>query len=173
MPRAFPWHRRPPLEEALANAYAYNSLSFISRVKTGYRHALVWHYQRALIPQWRFEGPGCFEAGSYIEGHQVVDNAQLLTMLLGRPEHPRLEQVAAAVMPSGFSAFVGKPDIPTWVVGSPGAVKAFHDMEPAPNDTNCHQFWSLDDSKASAALQQRQKEIDEQKGKAKGAAPQS
>lgn len=168
----FPWHRHQPLEEALANAYAYNSLGFISRVKTGYRDALVWHYQRALIPQWRREGPGYCEAASYIEGDQVAGNAQLLAMMLGRPEHPRLEQVAAAVMPSGFSAFVGKPDIPTHLVGSPEAVKAFHDMVPAPNDTYCHLFWPLDDSKASAALQQRQKEIDEQKRKAKAASPQ-
>lgn len=168
----FPWHRHQPLEEALANAYAYNSLGFISRVKTGYRDALVWHYQRALIPQWRSEGPGYCEAASYIEGAQVAGNAQLIAMMLGRPEHPRLEQVAAAVMPSGFSAFVGKPDIPTHLVGSPEAVKAFHDLVPAPNDTYCHLFWPLDDSKASAALQHRQKEIDEQKRKAKIASPQ-
>ena len=155
---AFPWHPHQPLEEALANAYAYNSLGFISRVKTGYRDALVWHYQRALFPQWRTEGPGYCEAESYIEGDQVAGNAQLLAMLLGRPEHPRLEQVAAAVMPSGFSAFVGKPDIPTHLVGSPEEVKAFHEMVPAPNDTYCNLFWPLDDGPASRALRERHEE---------------
>ena len=168
----FPWHPHQPLEEALANAYAYNSLGFISRVKTGYRDALVWHYQRALIPQWRREGPGYCEAASYIEGNQVGGNARLLAMILSREEHPRLEQVAAAVMPSGFSAFVGKPDIPTHLVGSAEALKAFHDLVPAPNNTYCHLFWPLDDSKASEALRQRQKEIDEQKRKARGAVAQ-
>jgi hypothetical protein len=39
--RSFTWHKHQPLEEALANAYAYNSLSFISRVKAGYR-VLSW-----------------------------------------------------------------------------------------------------------------------------------
>jgi hypothetical protein len=149
---AFSWHPHQPLEEALANAYAYNSLGFISRVKTGYRDALVWHYQHALLPQWQTEGAGYREAACYIEGDQVSGNAQLLAMILGRPEHARLEQVAAAVMPSGFSAFVGKPDIPTHLVGSPDAVTAFYEMVPAPNDTYCNLFWPLDDASASAAL---------------------
>ena len=153
--RSFDWHRHQPLEEALANAYAYNSLGFISRVKTGYRDALVWHYQRALFPQWLNEGPGYREAASYIEGEQVAGNTQLLAMMLGLKEHPRLEQVAAAVMPSGFSAFVGKPDIPTYLVGLPEAVQAFHEMVPAPNDTYCNLFWPLDDAPVSRALKER------------------
>jgi hypothetical protein len=46
--RAFTWQPHQPLEEALANAYAYNSLGFISRVKTGYKDYLVGLYQSAL-----------------------------------------------------------------------------------------------------------------------------
>lgn len=153
--KTFSWHPHQPLEEALANAYAYNSLGFISRVKTGYRDALVWHYQQALLPQWQSEGPGYREAAGYVEGNQVAGNAQLLAMLLGQPEHPVLAQVAASVMPSGFSAFVGKPDIPTHLVGSPEAVAEFYNMVPAPNDTYCNLFWPLDDASASAALKQQ------------------
>ena len=156
--KTFSWHHHQPLEEALANAYAYNSLGFISRVKTGYRDALVWHYQRALFPQWQTEGPGYRDAENYIEGNQVEGNAQLLAMILNRPEHPRLQQIASAVMPSGFSAFVGKPDIPTYLVGSPAEVQAFHDLVPAPNDTYCNLFWPLDDSAASKALKARHEE---------------
>jgi hypothetical protein len=154
----FGWHPHQPLEEALANAYAYNSLGFISRVKTGYRDALVWHYQRALFPQWRTEGPGYREAEHYVEGDQVAGNALLLAMMLGIKPHPRLEQVAAAVMPSGFTAFVGKPDIPTHLVGSEDDVAAFHELVPAPNDTYCNLFWPIDDTAASQALKARHAE---------------
>jgi hypothetical protein len=48
----FSWHKHQPLEETLANAYAYNSLSFISRVKAGYKDALVGSYQKALAIHW-------------------------------------------------------------------------------------------------------------------------
>ena len=85
-------------------------------------------------------------------------NAQLLAMILDRPEHPGLQQIASAVMPSGFSAFVGKPEIPTYLVGSAQEVRAFHDLVPAPNDTYCNLFWPLDDSVASKALKARHEE---------------
>ena len=39
-----------PLEEALANAYAWNSLGFISRVKAGYKTSIVKFYQKAIEP---------------------------------------------------------------------------------------------------------------------------
>lgn len=66
-----------------------------------------------------------------------------------------MEQVAAAVMPSGFAAFVGKPDIPTHLVGAPEAVAEFYKMVPAPNDTYCNLFWPLDDAPANRALKER------------------
>ena len=81
-------------------------------------------------------------------------------MMLGVRGHPQLEQVAASVMPSGFSAFVGKPDIPTHLVGSPEAVGAFHEMVPAPNDTCCNLFWPLDDTAANQALKERRDFLD-------------
>jgi hypothetical protein len=170
---AFSWHSHQPLEEALANAYAYNSLSFISRVKTGFRDALVWHYQKALFPQWRTEGPGYRDAEHYIEGGQVQGNAQLLAMILARQEHPRLEQIASAVMPSGYSAFVGKPEIPTYLVGSSAEVEAFHALVPAPNDTYCNLFWPLDDTAASKALKARHEENEARRRAAKAASVQT
>ena len=78
---------------------AYNSLSFISRVKAGYRDALVASYQKALTAYWPIEGPGYREAAQYISGEQVPANGDLLAMLLGRMPHPPLLQVAQAVMP--------------------------------------------------------------------------
>jgi hypothetical protein len=156
--KGFTWHHHQPLEEALANAYAYNSLSFISRVKAGYRDALVGSYQRNLAAHWRREGPGYRDAEHYIEGNQVPANGDLLAMLLGRGQHPALEQVAQSVMPSGFSAFVGKPDIPTFLVGSPDEVASFHQLVPAPNETYCHLFWPIDTKPVDEMLKKRHEE---------------
>ena len=41
-------HLHAPIEEALANAYAYNALSFVCRVKVGFKTRTVNAYQRAL-----------------------------------------------------------------------------------------------------------------------------
>jgi hypothetical protein len=154
----FPWHQTQPLEEALANAYAYNSLSFISRVKAGYRDALVGSYQKALIVYWPAEGPGYRDAAQYILGEQVPANGDLLAMLLGRMPHPALLQVAQAVMPSGFSAFLGKPDIPTHLVGTPDEIGKLHELVPAPNETYCHLFWPVNTSHVDAMLKARHQE---------------
>jgi hypothetical protein len=59
------------------------------------------------------------------------------------------------LMPNGFSAFVGKPDIPTFLVGSPEEVANFHKLVPAPNETYCHLFWPLDTRKVDALLKAR------------------
>jgi len=163
----FTWHKHQPLEEALANAYAYNSLSFISRVKAGYRDALVGSYQKNLAVHWSTEGLGYRDAANYIDGEQVAGNGDLLAMLLGRLPHPALLQVAQAVMPNGFSAFVGKPDIPTYLVGSPEEVNALHALVPAPNETYCHLFWPLDTSRVDEMLKARNQEREVAKRKAK------
>jgi hypothetical protein len=165
----FGWHEHQPLEEALANAYAYNSLSFISRVKAGYRDALVASYQKCLTSYWQNEGPGYRDAAHYIEGEQVPGNGDLLAMLLGRKPHPALEQVAQSVMPSGFASFVGKPDIPTFLVGSPEECVAFHRLVPAPNETYCHLFWPLNTEKVDEMLKARHQERESAKKAAKAA----
>jgi hypothetical protein len=156
--RRFCWHTTQPLEEALANAYAYNSLSFISRVKAGYRDALVASYQKALTAHWLTEGPGYKQASKYISGEQVSANGDLLAMLLGRMPHPALLQVAQAVMPSGFSAFLGKPDIPTYLVGNPEEIDLLRDLVPAPNETYCHLFWPVDTSQIDEMLKARHRQ---------------
>jgi hypothetical protein len=156
--RQFSWHQTQPLEEALANAYAYNSLSFISRVKAGYRDALVGSYQKALIVYWPAEGPGYRDAAQYISGEQVPANGDLLAMLLGRMPHPGLLQVAQAVMPNGFAAFAGKPDIPTHLVGTPEEITKLHELVPAPNETYCHLFWPIDSSRVDEILKARNQE---------------
>ena len=84
-----------------------------------------------------------------------------------------LEQIASAVMPSGYSAFVGKPEIPTYLVGSAAEVEAFHALVPAPNDTYCNLFWPLDDTDASKALKARHEENEARRRAAKAASVQT
>jgi hypothetical protein len=107
---------------------------------------------------WRTEGPGYRDAANYIAGEQVPANGDLLAMVLGRAPHPAFLQIAQAVMPSGFAAFLGKPDIPTYLVGTPDEISAFHDLVPAPNETYCHLFWPIDTKSVDSMLKARHQE---------------
>jgi hypothetical protein len=164
--RAFTWHRHQPLEEALANAYAYNSLGFISRVKTGYKDYLVGLYQSALKRHWLLEPKGYREAEHYISGAQVAGCTDLLAMILGRTErayYDDLVRIARSVMPSGFTAYVSKPDIPTYFVGQPELVKQFYDRVPSPNETYCNLFWPLNTEAADKLVRERKAKDDEER----------
>ncbi len=154
----FSYHDHHPLEEALANAYAYHALSFLSRVKAGYLDALVGSYQRNLLHLWPTEGPGYRNAACYLSGAQIPGNAELLAMVLGRKRHPAFDQVAHSVMPSGYTAYLPKPDIPTYLVGTPEQVSAFHKLVPAPNETYCHLFWPIDTQHIDTLLRIRHDE---------------
>jgi hypothetical protein len=127
-------------------------------VKTGYRDAVVGSYQRNLEVQWSHEGPGYRNASAYLSGAQIRGNAELLAMIVGRQPHRSLDQVAQSVMPNGFAAFVSKPDIPTYLVGKPEEIAAFHRLVPAPNETYCHLFWPFDTSKIDILLKARHAE---------------
>jgi hypothetical protein len=137
-------HPHAPLEEALANAYAYNALSFISRVKAGYKTASVKVYQSAVAKHWYVEPPGYRDARHYIGAGYVSGGSELLGQLLQEPgamHRIPLSVVAKHVMPSGFSAFLAKPDIPTWLVGSPEELELFNKLVPAPNEAYTQLFW--------------------------------
>lgn len=167
--KAFKQHAHDPLEEALANAYAYHALGFISRVKVGYKDALVGSYQRNLSRFWLKEAAGYRSAGHYLSGAQIVGNSVLLAMILGRKPHPGLLQVAQSVMPSGYTAYVPKPDIPTYLVGSPEVLDLFHQLVPAPNETYCHLFWPFDTAPVERLLNARYQQIQAEKAAAKAA----
>jgi hypothetical protein len=163
--KRFDWCKDQPLEEALANAYAYNSLSFISRVRKTYRSYLVSLYQAALTRHWLREPPGYCAAAKYISGGQILGCANLLAMILGRPPSPgdALERISQSVMPSGFAAYVGKPDIPTHLIGTPDAIQQYHELVPAPNETYCNMYWPLDTTAIDAALQKKKAEEEEKR----------
>jgi hypothetical protein len=165
-------HPHEPLEEALANAYAHNSFGFISRVKIGYRSIQARLYQEVLRRGWLHEGDGYRHAGYYVgAGDQassyVSGGAQLFALLLnsislaqGAPRVPdpqALLLLAQRVMPRGHTAFIDKPHIPAFLVGSAELVQKFLELVPAPNETYTSLFWPRDTSEIDKALQARKR----------------
>lgn len=150
-------HPDHPLEEALANAYAYNSFSFLSRTQIG--HKLIWVkvYQKILESSWAKEPAGYRSAEKYINAEYVSGAAQLLAMILSSPnlDPASLMLLAKTVLPNGNSAFLQKPDIPTYLVGSHQSLTAFHSLIPAPNETYTSLFWLGDTSAVDEYLQER------------------
>jgi hypothetical protein len=137
-------HPHTPLEEALANAYAYNALSFICRIKAGYKTFTVKTYQKAIEQYWEQEPAGYREAGNYIRENYVAGGAHLLAQLLDKPDSVNdipLSVIARHVMPGGFSALAAKPEIPTWLVGDLHELDRFYELVPAPNEAYTQLFW--------------------------------
>lgn len=137
-------HEHDPLEEALANAYAYNSFSFITRVRGEYLHGVSRLYQLALRKSWPKEPPGYREAGAYVQGGELNRASMLLRRMLateGAYTQLPVGILANAVFPRGHAAFWQKPDIPTHLVGSPSELAAFGSLVPAPNEAYCALSW--------------------------------
>ena len=137
-------HPHAPLEEALANAYAHNALSFICRIKAGFKTFTVNVYQKAIEQYWQREPTGYRDAGHYIKDDYVAGSAHLLAHLLGKPSSANevpLSVVAKHVMPGGFTALSAKPGIPTWLVGTEAELALFYELVPAPNEAYTQLFW--------------------------------
>ncbi len=158
-------HRDHPREEALANAYAYNSFSFLSRTQIGFKLVWVEVYQKVLEKCWSQEPAGYRSAGKYINAEYVSGAAQLLAMILSSPDldPASLMLLAKTVMPNGNSSFLQKPDIPTYLVGDRNALTAFGRLVPAPNETYTSLFWLGDTSAIDQCLQDRRKKEAEAK----------
>lgn len=145
--KSLPLHPHEPLEEALANAYAYNSFTFISRLQAGYKTLAVKVYQAAMAKYWHTEPKGYCEAQHYINGGQIPGAAHLLAMMLQEPscgDDIPLMNLAQTVMPRGFTAFASKPEIPTCLVGNPDVVRLFLELVPVPVDSYTSLFWPFD-----------------------------
>jgi hypothetical protein len=160
-------HPDHPLEEALANAYAYNSFSFISRMQIGYKLVWVKLYQNVLEKCWPMEPPGYRSASKYIKSGYVSGAAQLLAMLVSSAyiDPASVSLLAKAVMPNGNSAFLQKPDIPTYLVGTAEALNDFRRLVPTPNETYTSLFWLGDTSTVDTYLQNRKKQEEAEKKK--------
>lgn len=163
-------HKHTPLEEALANAYAYNSLSFITRVGMSYKTGGVKLFQAAMQRYWTTEPPGYRSAQHYIHGKHIVGGAHLLALMMDSPDclmDVPLTRLSKSVMPSGFSAFVAKPDIPTYLVGSKENLEIFYNLVPAPNEAYTRLYWPYDTADLDDLLQQEKKKEQEAKKKKK------
>lgn len=153
-------HRHSPLEEALANAYAYNSLTFLSRVKMGLRTTRVSVYQAALRQHWRKEPPGYRDAAHYIDGGYVPGAGELVRLFIPNDDSPpfALELVAKEVLLNGNATFFAKPDIPVYICGSEASVEEFNKHVPAPVEAYSSLTWLDDSSQVDAYFEAKRQE---------------
>jgi hypothetical protein len=154
------------LEEALANAYAYNSFAFISRVRGGYLEGTSRLYQKTLERSWRTEPAGYRDAGSYVKGGQLHGARMLLQRMLatdGECQELPVGILVDAVFPKGHSAFWQKPDIPTYLVGTEGDLTRFAELVPAPNETYSTLFWPGDTDPVDAFIKEEKRKEREAK----------
>lgn len=159
-------HIHKPLEEALANAYAYNSFSFISRVKVGFKQQYVKLYQAALEKCWLREPCGYNKAGEYIKGGQIVGARDLLAMFLqtdAKRNGLPLTALAQFIFPSGHTALCTKPEIPTYLIGTPQELSDFYALVPAPNESYTNLFWPGDTKALDDYIARKKKEEQEAK----------
>ena len=163
-------HRHHPLEEALANSYAYNSLSFISRVKTGYRDTLASMYQDTLIKVWQMEPAGYRDAANYVGGGFIEGGGELIRMMLAQQPQkldiapPPFSAIAASGLPGGHTAYFSKPTIPTYLIGSPDQLALLNRLVPAPLEACTNLFWPGKTENLDAYILHRRKELKEKRG---------
>jgi hypothetical protein len=163
-------HKYAPLEEALANAYAYNAFSFINRVGVGCKTSGVKVFQAAMKRYWIREPAGYRDAHNYVGGQHIKGGAELLGLMLDKPEEllsTPLMRVAKSVMPSGFSAYVAKPDIPTYLVGSAENIVMFYKLVPTPNEAYSRLYWPYDTSEIDKYIKDERAKEKEAKKKEK------
>lgn len=150
-------HPDDPLEEALANAYAYNSFSFYSRVKFGYKVAAIEAYKKILKRVWRKEPRGYCYAERYIDGCYKNGSSLLLSQILCDLNNMTPETVgliSQRVLLKGNSAFMEKANIPVYMVGSGKQLEEFHKLIPAPNETYTGLFMAHDNADVDKRLQE-------------------
>jgi hypothetical protein len=159
-------HVSDPIEEALANAYAYNSFSFISRVRGGYLDRTSRIFQKALERSWRHDPPGYKEAAAYVKGGQLEGARLLVERMLSLetkcPELP-LRMLVDAVFPKGHTAFWQKADVPTYLVGSEHDIQTLLKLVPAPNETYVNLFWPGDTKPLDEFIKEQKRKEQEQK----------
>jgi hypothetical protein len=93
---------------------------------------------------WPKEPAGYREAANYIKGGYVKGAAQSLPMFMNHADainDAPLLMLAKRVFPQGHTAFMSKPEIPTYLVGTPDQVEQFFSLVPAPNETYTNLFW--------------------------------
>lgn len=153
-------HLHSPLEEALANAYAYNSLTFLSRMKAGLRTTRIKVLQTAISQHWHTEPPGYRDAANYISWRYVRGAGELLQLMLSPSDCPSVavELIAKEVLLNGNATFFAKPDIPVYLCGSAEAVAHFNSLVPAPVEAYSSLDWLDDSSTVDEFFEAKRKE---------------
>jgi hypothetical protein len=124
-----------PLEEALANAYAFNSISFASRNKLSFDTGVMKAFQSVLKRHWKIEPPGYCDAENYINDRRIKGNISLLKLMINAEIDNNLdaiERIVARVMPSGHTSMVPKPDFPVYFLGDKETFRYFTKFIPNP-----------------------------------------
>lgn len=127
------------LEEALANAYAYNAFGLANRVSHDKSHVLIPSYQRATKEGWKDAPPGYRDAGNYLGGGHIEGNADLIRAALGWG-CSGAGIISRNVMPQGHTAMVQKSKVPLYLVGTTSAMERLLVAVPALREA-ATQFW--------------------------------
>lgn len=164
-------HPHHPLEEALANAYAFNSFSFISNVSNKPTlYEFVTLYQELIKHYWQSEPPGYRYAENYIKGGQIIGAGELLHYLFNNVNNDvPLNILAQRVFPSGHTAFIAKPDIPVYLVGKDKEIELLYDLVPAPNEAYTNLFWPGKTEELDNYIRKRKEQEKEKERKRKAA----
>ncbi len=144
-----------PLEEALANAYAYNSLGFAQSTQMLYDRMEINKYKNAVKNSWMDDPPGYRSAGNYIGSDTYIGNTLLLHMMFGTwdfQDDIALMQVASRVMPSGYTSLFAKPDIPVYFIGKEKEYNMLLDILPNPRAAYAYLEFPYTTKKFSAKI---------------------
>jgi len=93
-------------------------------------------------------------------------------MILGTPsaaDTTQLRILANCVFPRGHTAFVAKPDIPTYLVGAEDCLEQFFTLVPAPNESYTSLFWPGETKEIDEGVKEQKKREDDAKKAAKQA----
>jgi hypothetical protein len=158
-----------PLEEALANAYAYNSISFARRNMVTFNDGVTKAYQSVLKNHWKIEPPGYRDAENYIDEKRIEGNISLLKMIIGSEKgsnRDAIERIVARVMPSGYTSMVPKPDIPVYFIGDQNSFEKFTEFVPNPRAAYAYlEFPFNTDGISSKIKSEKEKRAKEKKTK--------
>ena len=118
---------------------------FVTRIKAGVKTATIRAYQHAIARHWHSDPPGYSAAAFYVGGNYVDGATLLVTQLLDKDRSAAdsvpLSVVAKHVMPSGVTALLAKPDIPTWLEGAESDFDELQKLVPAPNEAYTQFLW--------------------------------
>lgn len=151
------------LQDELARARPFGAGKVdLERLMTRLDGGMPYDESHSAVNQlqyWPHEKEGYRDAGCYTGGGYVAGAAHLLAMILrsGDCDPDAAALISRQVLLNGNSAFFAKPDIPTYLIGTPHALKRFQQIIPAPNETYTQLFWPQNTDTIDTFIQERRK----------------